>query len=297
MKRHILICILTPSLAWAFDISGLMGGPPGPPKTTLGYTGLFHQQAEVGPDQTQTSYQIADASVPVYVTEEKKVILSASGSELKFDPEQSSTPDLYDIKFGASYSEKLDENRSWSLSLRVGSSSDKHFYNESVTTLGATAVYTPAPASETGRWIYLVDFSNNRPILNGIPLPGFAYVHTPSKTYRAVYGAPFAFISWDFAEKMNLDFFYLIPWVIKTSVGYKPLPFVRIYAGVDFSQNTYYLADRQNNWDRLFYDEKKLFLGARGPVSKNIYLEAEIGHAFDRTMFVAENYEREPVNG
>jgi hypothetical protein len=54
--------------------------------------------------------------------------------------------------------------------------------------------------------------------------------------------------------------------------------------------------DRVNKEDRLFYDQKKFFVGLKSPVSKELAVEIEMGHAFDRSFFVAENYEQNPSN-
>ncbi|NUN07358.1 MAG: hypothetical protein HUU57_16560, partial [Bdellovibrio sp.] len=47
---------------------------------------------------------------------------------------------------------------------------------------------------------------------------------------------------------------------------------------------------------RLFYDEKKIFIGAKSPLSKSIFADLELGHAFDRAFFTAENYKTNPDN-
>lgn len=290
----LLVAFFLSSLSYAFDLAAGLT-PPSQQKVMLNYVGLFHNNASFASGDAATSYQRMSLNGPVYKTDTEAFGVSVAGSQFSVKPSQANFSELYDIQFGVSYTKALDEKRMWSMALRYGSASDKPFATNDVTTLGATAFYS-YPSDETSRWLLLVDYSNNRPILNGIPLPGFAYFYTPSKNFRGVFGAPFVSINWNFAEEWSLDAFTLVPWVFKASVGYKVTPFAKIYTGFDFSQVTYYLKDRTNEKDRLFYDEKKIFIGAKSPLSKSIFADLELGHAFDRAFFIAENYKTSPDN-
>nr|WP_295902724.1 hypothetical protein [uncultured Bdellovibrio sp.] len=278
----------------AFELtSGLT--PPKMQKVMLSYSGLFHDKSDFPQERASTSYQSMNFIAPVYKTDNEAVSFSLSGSQLSIRPAQNNFSELYDMQVGLGYTKALDEQRLWSVSARYGSASDKPFEDSTVTTLGITAFYS-YPSDETSRWLLLVDYSNNRPILNEIPLPGFAYFYAPSKTFRGVFGVPFASVNWDYAEKWGLEIFTLVPWVFKGSINYKLNEYARIYTGLDFSQVTYYLYGRANRNDRLFYDEKKVFLGIKSPLSKSVFAELEAGHAFDRAFFVDENYTTDPKN-
>lgn len=293
-KKIVLFSLisLAPIVGLAFELgSGLI--PPSQQKVILNYTGLFHESAQFPQGNAAISYQMMDFSSPVYRSDGDSLSLSLGGNQLSIKPAQSNYSELYDLKFGLAYTKAIDEKRLWSVSARYGSASDKPFEDSSVTTFGLTALYS-FPDDETGRWLLLLDYSNNRPILNNIPLPGFAYFYQPSKEFRAVFGAPFASLNWQYSEKWGLEVFTLVPWIFKGSVSYKLNDFAKVYSGVDFSQITYYLYGRQNIKERLFFDEKKIFVGFKSPLSKNILFEFEIGHAFDRALFVAENYSTHP---
>ncbi|WP_291515375.1 hypothetical protein [Bdellovibrio sp. ArHS] len=276
---------------------GMMEGltPPSQQRTLLSYTGLFFDKADFPQERASTSYQSMDFSTPVYRTEQQSISLNLSGSQYLVTPAQSEISGLYDIKFGLGYTRVIDEKRLWSVNVRYGSASDKPFESADVSTLGVTAFYS-YPDDESSRWLLLVDYSNNRPILNNLPLPGFAYFYNRSKEFRSVIGIPFASFNWQFADMWGWDFFTLVPWVVKTSVYYKVTDFAKLYTGVDFSQITYYLYGRQNKEDRLFYDDKKVFIGLKSPISKQILADLEAGHSFDRRFFVDENYVISPDN-
>ncbi|MGZ3775174.1 MAG: hypothetical protein ACXVCY_15365 [Pseudobdellovibrionaceae bacterium] len=289
-----LFSILNSPYLFAFEIpSGLT--PPSQQKTLFSYSGVFHESSQFPQGRATTSYQAMSLSSPVYKSAQDSVTLDFGANELSIKPAQNDYSELYDIKFGLGYTRAIDDQRLWSISTRYGSSSDKPFSKSNVTTFGFTALYS-FPDKDLSRWLLLIDYSNNRPIFNNLPLPGFAYFYQPSKEFRGVFGVPFASINWQFAEPLTLEVFTLVPWIFKGSVNYKLTDVVKLYSGLDFSQVTYYLADRQNEKDRLFYDEKKLFLGIKFPLSAHIFSEFEMGHSFDRALFIAENYTRNPNN-
>jgi len=297
MFKVLLACVCAVfyiSYAEAFEMLGGLT-PPSQQKVMLSYSGLFHDKSDFPQERASTSLQSLDFSAPVYKTETQGVSLNLSASELAVKPAQGSLSELYDLKIGGTYTKVVDDKRLWAVSVRYGSASDKPFKDASVSTVGATWFYS-YPSDETGRWLWLVDYSNNRPILNNIPLPGFAYFYTPSKDFRGVFGVPFAAINWGYSEKWALDIFALVPWIFKGSINYKLNDFARVYTGLDFSQVTFLPFDRPHKEDRLFYDEKKVFVGIKSPLSKNVFAELEAGHAFDRAFFIAENYTLDPDN-
>lgn len=281
-----------PSQAFDF-ISGLT--PPNKQRTMLGYSGLIHGSSAFPGGDAAVSFQTLDFITPLYKTEDEAVSLSLNSNQLSVRPTQSNLSELYDLRMGLTYTKALSETRLWSVQTRYGSASDRPFADSTVDTLGVTGFYSFSN-DETSRWLLLVDYSNNRPILNNLPLPGFAYFYNPSKEFRGVFGAPFASINWSFTETLSLDLFTIVPWVLKGSVNYKINEFAKAYVGIDFSQVTYYLYGRENLKERLFYDEKKIFVGAKSPLSRSIFAELEIGQAFDRAVFVAENYKLKPDN-
>lgn len=289
-----LLTLSASQSAWAFELAqGLT--PPSMQKATLNYVGYLYDRSEFPAENANMSYQLLDISVPVYKTEDRSLSVSFSGTEMKIDPAQNGYSRFYDLKGGISYTRVIGEKRMWSVIANYGSASDKPFQDPDVSTLGITAIYT-YPSDETSSWLLLANYSNNRPILNNIPLPGFAWFYNPSKEFRLVLGAPFASVNWQFAENWGVNMFTLVPWIIKGSLYYKITPFAQAYGGLDFSQVTYLPYGREDKNDRLFYDEKKLFIGVRSPLSKTIFADFEAGHAFDRRFFIAENYEINPGN-
>lgn len=281
LRRLGWLCLF-PTLGQAFDL-GLGLGPPGPPKVSLRYVGLFES------DLVQTNLT---AGVPVWVGEGHEVAVSGRYNELNFES-QVPQRDLYDLQLGATYTRRFEEKHFWSLNLSFGSASDRPFKDPSVNTVGATAMYM-FPQNERGSWLLLVNYSNNRPILNNVPLPGFAYIYVPSKTFRGIFGVPFASLYWEFVDSWSVMLFTVAPWIAKAQLGYRIAGPVQAFAGVDFSQMTYLRFGRTNMRERLYYDERKVFLGLRSPLSRFLFAELESGYAMGRQIFSAESYRPNP---
>ncbi|MGE5086267.1 MAG: DUF6268 family outer membrane beta-barrel protein [Bacillota bacterium] len=271
--------------------------PPSKQKVLLSYMGSLQPEAKFGDESTKAGLEkgMVTASVPFAKTDQDSWTISTMANWIDISPDQSQRQDLYQFEMGLTYSRVIEDNRFWAVNGSVGSASDKPFKDPSVDTLGATYFYVNPTSPETS-WLFLVNYSNNRPILNNIPLPGFAYTYIPSKTFRGTFGVPFAMIYWEFVDRWSVNLFTLIPWVIKTSVDYSVNGPMKASLGLDFSQGTYYIYGRENKNERLFYDEKRIYLGFKSPLNRQMMAEVETGYSFDRKFFSAENYEVRPNN-
>jgi hypothetical protein len=270
--------------------------PPAYQKANINYWGNFQPKTDFSNNDESALYRgTVIASVPFNKTETSAWTVSTLGHYLDLSPDQEEIPDLYQFDIGLSYTQMIEGGKMWAINGNFGSASDQPFKNSSVDTVSGNYFYV-SPTNETESWIFLVNYSNNRPILNNIPIPGFAYMYSPSKAFRGTFGIPFASIKWDFAERWTWNMFYLIPWVIKTSVDFTVAGPVKVYTGLDFSANTYYLAKRDDVNERLFYDEKKVFIGTKLPLSKSYLAEFDAGYAFDRRYFKAKSYEQSPAD-
>lgn len=295
-SRYVFITLIFSTCAASAQMfSGLM--PPSKQRGVLTYTGSIQPDTTFNSTDGKASLNRGTVitSVPVYKSEKESYSVSMLGHWMDLYPDQTAMPDLYQFDVGLTYTRMVDEKAYWALNGNFGSASDKPFKDPSVDTIGGNFFYID-PVDEKGSWIYLVNYSNNRPILNEIPIPGFAYIYTPSKTFRGTFGAPFATIYWEFVDRWSLNFFTLIPWVVKTSVDYSIAGPMKASLGLDFSQSTYYLYGRVNRKERLFYDEKRVYVGFKTPLSQQFMTEMEAGYSFDRRYFQDENYDISPKN-
>ncbi len=278
--------LFAPSPSHALDLGIALTPPAMVGKYVLRYSGST---------QAWVHQQNANISLPLYRDEKDSWTFSSGFQSLDISPDQSSTPNLYNIQFGGTYAHQLEGGKSLSVNGSFGSASDRPFADSTVNTLSGTILYS-FPNGPASSWLLLLNYSNNRPILNNIPLPGIAYTYAPSKTFRGTFGAPFASIYWQFADKWSVTSFTVAPWIIKTSVAYAVVFPMQIFAGVDFSQETFLQYGRSNLKDRIYYDEKKVFVGCKSPLSRTLFAELETGYALNRSMFSAQTYTLSPVN-
>lgn len=231
--------------------------------------------------------------LPILRGERDDVALTARYNKWDFRPDSAAPSDLYDIQAGVTFTRRFSGDRSFSLSSTFGSASDEPFRDRTVNTIGATLAYT-RPLSAVSRWSWILSYSNNRSSLSGVPLPGFAYTYAPSREFMTVLGLPFAMVNWKFAEKWSLQFFTLLPWTTKLQVEYRLTPRSQLFTGADFSQATFLRHGRTDKRERIFFDEKKLFLGW-----KFFPVELEAGYAYGRRTFLGRSYRKRssaPVN-
>lgn len=244
-------------------------------------------------NQDRTEMGSVSGHTTLLKTDKHNIGLQAQYEHSNYISNNASLTDLYEAKVGATYNYQLTENKSYSLALSYGSKSDQLFKNSSVNTLSLNAAYS-FKSSERGHWLLLLNYSNNRPFLNNIPLPFFAYSYTYSKDFRGTFGAPFASIFWRFKPKWSLTLFTIAPWILKAQVGYSIAGPIQAYLGVDISQQSFFEYGRSNLDERIFYEEKTLFIGFRSPITKNLFASLEFGNSFDRTFFFAEDYSTSP---
>lgn len=280
---------------WAqgFELPGIKS--PFAQKKIIRISGGRTPESDFGPGApaVRTQQSNFNLTIPYQIAEEENLRFSYSDTRLNFDPEVSGLPNLAAVEFGLGYSRPLTPNSNWGLSAKFGSASDRIFSGPDVTATNITATWV-RPKEDDGQWIWLLNYSNNRPFWNEIPLPGFAYIYSPNSEFQGVFGFPFAFFQWKFRPNWGWNVVSVLPWHLKTSVSYDLLPFTPITAGLDISHQTFFRAERADRAERIFFEERKLFIGLRSPLTKWLMADLEIGRAYQRRAFEAVEYKVDP---
>lgn len=228
---------------------------------------------------------------------------SIDGDVLFPDSGQKFPGSLWDINVSPAYRHRLDGPKGQRMVggfLSLGSASDKPFSGARQTVFGATAFYTfPAGDSPTtgNRWYLLLNYSNNRQLLNNIPLPGFAYSHeSADQNFRAIYGFPFVSLWLRATPALTMHLVYFVPTVVNAQVALRVLGPVSAYADFQWTNQRYLLKDRASVRERLFADEKKIVFGLQSPLSKVLFSDLSWAWSFDRRYFTAERFFSERKN-
>ena len=257
---------------------------------TLTYSGWITPQQVPGEvEQHRLTLQS-----PVYHDAKNTVSLSAGGTSLHFGaPETLSDSgiqvpvDLWKIELGGAYSHKMEDEKIWGARLSLGSASDHPFANFDVTTIGASAYYSWT-TSEHSRWMLTLLFSNNNPIMNYAPIPGFIYIYQ-TKTFVGMFGFPFSSVVWTPTEKWMYTLSVFGP-TINSEIAYGHPKGTQVFTGFSWLQQSYLRENRPDPKDRLYFSEKHIPLGTRFPITKDVKSELAIGYSFSRSVYEGTSF-------
>lgn len=293
MKKIILLTLLFSSLVYAQEPSrkpspsgldsfgALTGGMSlgGPHRPALSVGGSFSPQEETS-DLEQHRIHF---SMPVYRDDSDSYGVSANYGSLYLNKnltlsKGTAVPNRFERReLGFSFSRKLPEHQSLGLRFSLGTATDDtNPKNLTFTGYGSYGF----PGDEGSHWVFTVYLSNNSPIINYVPIPGFIYFYR-AKNLMGMIGIPFAAIVWTPAEKWTYSFSAFGP-SVNTELVYGVKESFQPLVGFNWAQQSFMRARRIEDDHRLFFLEKKLFLGLRSPLSEKLSAELLGGYVFDR---------------
>lgn len=196
---------------------------------------------------------------------------------------------LWNLRIGANYREKLDNDWTLGVNASVGSPSDRPFASGEEIAVTANG-YVRIPHGERNAWMVLVNYANNRDFAPNVPLPGLAYHFVPSDQFSLLAGVPLASLRWKPADRWTIEASYFVPRNIHALISYEPSDAVLLFAGFDWTNQRFFRHDRRDDDDRLFYFEKRVEAGVQWEINQRVSLEAAGGWAFDRFWFEGEDY-------
>lgn len=273
------------------SFGGVMGGmglmPP--QKTIITLNGNFSPEG----DPTTIEQSKMSIATPIYSKNGKAFAMSAGGGRITFnetqffDDGQKTPRELHRVDLGAQYSSTLKNKAFFGLRGTIGSASDKPFYSKDEVTFSLSTFYTK-PGEGRGQWIYSVFLSNNNSLANYIPIPGFIYLYR-NQGFTGMFGLPFFSMQWTPKAPWILSMSFFIT-NFNSEIAYGLRDKFQTFAGFAISQQNFLRADREEKTDRLFFNEKKVFLGARSPLTNAISTELQTGLSFDRKLKEGESF-------
>jgi hypothetical protein len=197
------------------------------------------------------------------------------------DTGQAFPSELWSIHAGATYRHLFENGWIAGGSLSVGSSSDKPFHSIDEMNVGVNG-FLRIPSGEHNAWLLSLSYSPMAEL--NFPMPGVAYVWVPSDQLRMNIGLPFQ-VTYRPIDDLTLDFSYMLLTTIHARASYRVCAPLRVYAGFDWSNESWYRVGRPDVHDRLFYYEKRLSVGAQTHLGRMFLLDVSTGYAFDRYFF------------
>ncbi len=198
--------------------------------------------------------------------------------------------DLTSLQFGTTYRRLFDNDWIGGGNLQFGSASDELFDSGDEMETRATG-FLRIPSADDNAWLLFLHYSNNREYLNNIPLPGAGYYFQPTEYCRAAVGIPFLFLDASPFEELRIEMNYFALRKVHAQVTYEMMKPVSLYTRFDWDNDRFFLADRLDDDDRLFFYEKRIGGGVKIELARNVYLDLSGGFAFDRFFFEGEDYD------
>jgi hypothetical protein len=236
----------------------------------------------------EISQQRLTLQFPVHRGGRDSVSLGIGGNSLHFSGPQSlagsgiAVPmDLWKIEASGSWSRRFSRGRLASARVSIGSASDRPFTDVGVTTFGATAFWS-WEESERSRWFLTLFFSNNSPLINWVPIPGFIYFYA-TEGFIGLFGVPFTSATWMPVRPWSVTAGVFGP-TLTTEIAYGDLRGTNVFAGWSFQQQSYIPSSRAEDDDRVFLVEKRAPVGVRFTIGDSIKSELSGGYAYDRSV-------------
>lgn len=253
------------------------------------YDGQLSPAGTEGQKSPSIIENILRLSMPVFISGENKVSVSlnagklSTGEAFDLDSGIKLPQDLYRTNLGLQYSRRLANKRMFGVQGSFGYAGDEFDSNTQSYSLSANYSY---PGSKEGHWVLMVLFSNNSPLGDGVPIPGFFYIHK-TENFTGVFGLPIMSLQWTPIDRLSLSLSALGP-LIKSEISYGTIDEIQVFTGLSWNQQRYLLSSREKEEDRLTLEDKKIEAGLRKPISKKILAEFKLGHSFDRAVYLGE---------
>lgn len=198
--------------------------------------------------------------------------------------------ELWDARAGLSYRHKFENQWTLGGNLTIGSASDQPFHSEDELNVRATGLLR-VPRGERDAWLFSLTYANDQQIFGyrHLVVPGIAYVWVPTDNFKAVVGVPFTSVEYKPFKSLTLDASYLPVRTVRARATYVVFAPLRVFVGFDSDHDTYFLADRADKDDQLFYYEKRITGGMRFDL-RHVGIELTGGYVFDRFYFEGERY-------
>lgn len=239
---------------------------------------------------TQITRHTIEGSTPIYGSRKGILALSVRYGVTRFDRNLTLnsgvkvTSHLKKLQFGLNYNKPLENRKNFNIRAQYGYRGDRiggSDYNYSLMT-----GYSHPTESKKGRWQYFLMFSNNGPLGNNVPIPGFMYFHRTS-TVNLIVGLPILSFQWnpEFSDlgvsASSFGPFYNL------ELTYGLADTIQYFLFSRWKQENFILSDRTAKRDRLNIYEKISGIGFRmALLNKNLGFELKAGVANDRKLYM-----------
>jgi hypothetical protein len=197
--------------------------------------------------------------------------------------------DLWDLQFGTVARGKLKNDWILGGDIVIGSPSDRLFGGIHEMSINAD-VFLRVPWKPNLAWTFDLNYSNIREIFPGYPLPGVMLSYNPTETLQLLAGVPISSVRWNATPDLQLFASYLVLRKIHAEASHRLWGPLWLTAAYDWDNQRFLLYDRTDTDARLSYYEMRATGGLRWDVTRQIFVEASGGLAFNRFWFQGKTY-------
>ncbi len=209
-----------------------------------------------------------------------------SGRYLSLQNSGTPVPDFTGLTGSLTYQRFLQRDRSVSVISSYGSASDRPFRDGRDSTFMMNVLFRSSP-----HWIWLGNYSNNRPFLNNVPLPGFLYIGEQSRERSVMLGFPFVnYLSPIGGTPFSIRYLGVLPFNHRLKLIYTGLTLFRPFLALEQLTQVFFDSSRRTDGLRAFWFERRGTLGVEKSFGPVFRIELQTGAAFDREYFVARTF-------
>jgi hypothetical protein len=274
-----------------------MGIFTGPIPTVGTYQGADYFVVPVRDQDTHLGYYQQSLSVlmPVWQDHTDAFIANAHVGVTSFntnavlpDSMQRFPAELWNVGLGGTYRHIYDNGWLGTAGVSIGSPSDKPFNNINDMSISINGTLR-VPSGERNAWVFGVALSSNSQVLPFIPIPSVAYFWSPSPSFMALVGFPFANVVWRPTEDWILSANYALLTNFQARVSYRVARTTYLFAALDFQNQNYFLADRTDLNQRFYMYDDRLSAGVQMFLNRHASLNVSGGYVFGRRFFESTN--------
>ena len=271
----------------------LLGGASAVPKAS--YQVRWFPEADVHGQTSSLGWVSQDlrASTPIWTGDKSVLSLNAGVSNQAFQGAAvlplSGTPipdTLWNVRLGLGYQQTFANEWTMGLSANLVSASDRPFDGTDEIKVGVQGMLR-IPVREHDAWILSLTYSPTSQL--PFPIPGVAYQWVPSEQFQMLIGLPTA-ILYRPTEDLSFSLVWLPITNVRARATYRVLPSVRVYLAYEAANDSYYLADRTDNQDRLSEYDQRVSAGLQYSPAPWFSADLFAGYSFDRYFFMGHGY-------
>lgn len=162
----------------------------------------------------------------------------------------------------------------------LGFAGDTPYADEDAWYAKATLIGT-RQITEDKSWLLFLNYDGNRTFLPDVPIPGAAFSHRVSDSFRYTVGLPYSEVHWRPAQRLSLHARYAIPYTVNARVDYMLLEKVGVFARLENRFDAYHIEGADEH-RRLFFEQRRIEGGLRWGGRDRARLELAGGLAFDQ---------------